>query len=171
MGHDSCDDRRGSPRIHRAQQYGRTLMKTRISQRCVQHSPNGWRMHRSALKVDPETCVEVVGGEDCGEGECRWNSTQGRDSSEVRRSENRRGWVSTRYSGRSDSVLSSQDGKHVSRSEVTPAMDVWPWLVGRAGWLCERYHVKANKKTAFEDCFGKPCQGEVMKFADGSTVP
>ena len=45
-------------------------------------------------------------------------------------------------------------------------MDVWPWLVRHAGWLLERYHVKANKKTAFEDRFGKPCQGEVMKFAE-----
>ena len=45
-------------------------------------------------------------------------------------------------------------------------MDVWPWLVRHAGWLLEKYHVKANKKTAFEDCFGQPPQGEVMKFAE-----
>ena len=30
------------------------------------------------------------------------------------------------------------------------------------------YHVKGNKKTAFEDCFGKPYQGEVMKFAEAA---
>ena len=24
--------------------------------------------------------------------------------------------------------------------EVTPAMDVWPWLVRHARWLLERYH-------------------------------
>ena len=47
-------------------------------------------------------------------------------------------------------------------------MDVWPWLVRHAGWLLERYHVKANKKTALEDCFGKPYQGEVMKFAEAA---
>ena len=52
--------------------------------------------------------------------------------------------------------------------EATPAMDVWPWMVRHAGWLLERYHVKANKKTAFEDCFGKPYQGEVMKFAEAA---
>ena len=40
--------------------------------------------------------------------------------------------------------------------QVTPAMDVWPWLVRHAGWLLERYHVKGNKKTACEDCCGKP---------------
>ena len=28
--------------------------------------------------------------------------------------------------------------------------------------------MKANKKTAFEDCFGKPYQGEVMKFAEAA---
>ena len=52
--------------------------------------------------------------------------------------------------------------------EVTPAIDVWPWMVRHAGWLLERYHVKGKKKTAFEDCFGKPYQGEVMKFAEAA---
>ena len=32
----------------------------------------------------------------------------------------------------------------------------------------DRYHVKGNKKTAFEDCFGKPYQGEVMKFEEAA---
>ena len=49
--------------------------------------------------------------------------------------------------------------------EVTPAMDVWPWLTRHAGWLLD---VKANTKTAFENCFGKPYQGEVMKFAEAA---
>ena len=53
--------------------------------------------------------------------------------------------------------------------EATPtAMDEWPWLVRHAGWLLERYDVKANKKTASEDCFGKPYQGEVMKFVEAA---
>ena len=52
--------------------------------------------------------------------------------------------------------------------EVTPATDVWPWLVRHAGWLLDRYHVKGNQKTAFEDCFGKPYQGEVMKFEEAA---
>ena len=52
--------------------------------------------------------------------------------------------------------------------EVTTAMNVWPWLVRHAGWLLERYHVQGNKKTAFEDCFGKPYQGEEMKFAEAA---
>ena len=50
--------------------------------------------------------------------------------------------------------------------EVTPAMDIWPWLARHAGRLFEGYHVK-GKKTAFEDCFGKPYQGDVMKFPFG----
>ena len=49
-------------------------------------------------------------------------------------------------------------------------MDVWPWLVRHAGWLLERFHVKGNKKTAFEDCFGKPYQGEVKKFAKAAAI-
>ena len=52
--------------------------------------------------------------------------------------------------------------------EVTLSMDVWPWLVRHAGWLLERYHVNGNKKTAFEDCSGKPYQGEVMKSAEAA---
>ena len=52
--------------------------------------------------------------------------------------------------------------------EVTPARDVWPWLVRHAGWLLWRYHVNGNKKKAFEDCFGKPYQGEVMNFAEAA---
>ena len=52
--------------------------------------------------------------------------------------------------------------------KVTPAMDVGPWLVRHAGWLLVRYHVKSNKKTAFEDCFGTPYQGELMKFAEAA---
>ena len=52
--------------------------------------------------------------------------------------------------------------------EVTPTVDVWPWLMRDAGWLLEMSHVKGNKKTAFEDCFGKPYQGEVMKFAEAA---
>ena len=43
-------------------------------------------------------------------------------------------------------------------SAVTPAMDTWPWLVR---------HVKGNK-TALEDCFGKPCPGEAMAFAEAA---
>ena len=51
---------------------------------------------------------------------------------------------------------------------VTPAMDIWPWLVRNAGWFLERYHVKGNKKTASEDCFGTPYQGEILKFAEAA---
>ena len=32
----------------------------------------------------------------------------------------------------------------------------------------ERYHVKGNKKTLFEDCFGKPYQRELIKFAEAA---
>ena len=52
--------------------------------------------------------------------------------------------------------------------EVTPPMDVWPWLVRHAGWLLERYNVKVNKKAAFENCFGKPYKDEVMEFAEAA---
>ena len=55
--------------------------------------------------------------------------------------------------------------------EVTPVLDVWQWLVRHAGWLLERYHVKCNKKTAFEECCGKSYQGEENQVRGGSSVP
>ena len=67
--------------------------------------------------------------------------------------------TSTRSSGRTNQVLATRT-RNTSLEEVTPAMDIWPWLVRHAGWLLERYHVKGNKKTPFEDCFGKPYQSE-----------
>ena len=51
--------------------------------------------------------------------------------------------------------------------EVTPAMDVWPWLVGDAGWLLDRFHVKGKKERS-KTVLGKPNQGEVMKFAEAA---
>ena len=54
--------------------------------------------------------------------------------------------------------------------EVTPDLDVWQWLVRHPGWLLERYHVKCNKKTAFEECCGKSYQGEENQVRGGSSV-
>ena len=33
---------------------------------------------------------------------------------------------------------------------------VWPWMVRHAAWLLERYQMRANGRTSFEDCFGLP---------------
>ena len=89
-------------------------------------------------------------------------------ASKVHQPEHWRSWASTmvQWKVRFDACVSSWK-THLS-VEMTPAMDVWAWLVRHAGWLLERYHVKANKKTVFEDCFGKPYQGEVMKFAEAA---
>ena len=42
------------------------------------------------------------------------------------------------------------------------------WLVRHAGSLLDRYHVRGNKETAFEDRFGKPYQVEVTTFAEAA---
>ena len=41
---------------------------------------------------------------------------------------------------------------------------------GETRWMVTRKvpRERANKKAAFEDCFGKPYQGEVMKFAEAA---
>eukprot|EP00959_Pyramimonas_sp_CCMP1952_P309229 6471553-Pyramimonas_sp.AAC.1 len=52
--------------------------------------------------------------------------------------------------------------------QIDPSMDIWPWIVRRAGWVLERYHVKANHRTAYEDSYGKAYQGEVLKFGEAA---
>ena len=50
--------------------------------------------------------------------------------------------------------------------KVDPDWPIWPWLVRHAGWLLERFHVRANNRTAFEDCFDVKYKGEVLKFGE-----
>eukprot|EP00972_Heterocapsa_arctica_P025962 3821855-Heterocapsa_arctica.AAC.1 len=33
-------------------------------------------------------------------------------------------------------------------------MTIWPWLVRHAAWLIERFRVRSNKRTAYEDNYG-----------------
>eukprot|EP00959_Pyramimonas_sp_CCMP1952_P301812 6315014-Pyramimonas_sp.AAC.1 len=53
-------------------------------------------------------------------------------------------------------------------TKIDPSMDIWPWMARHAGWILERYHAKANHRTAYEDCFGKAYQGEVLKFGEAA---
>ena len=53
--------------------------------------------------------------------------------------------------------------------EVTPAVDVWAWLVRHAGWLLERYHhVEGTRRQHSKIVSGKRYQEEVMKFAEAA---
>ena len=38
--------------------------------------------------------------------------------------------------------------------KVDPSMTIWPWLVRHANWLIERFLVRANGATSYEDCYG-----------------
>eukprot|EP00959_Pyramimonas_sp_CCMP1952_P063094 1318730-Pyramimonas_sp.AAC.1 len=49
---------------------------------------------------------------------------------------------------------------------TNPPMDVWPWMVMRAGWVIERYVMRANQRAAFEGSFGKKCQCEALKSGE-----
>ena len=38
--------------------------------------------------------------------------------------------------------------------QISPAMNVWPWLIRHSAWSRARFGVKANLRTAYEDAFG-----------------
>ena len=37
--------------------------------------------------------------------------------------------------------------------QIGPDDDIWPWLVRHSGWCIERFHVRGNGTTSFEDWF------------------
>ena len=42
------------------------------------------------------------------------------------------------------------------------SMAVWPWLVRHSAWLVERYQMRANGRTSYQDCFS----GIVLRFGE-----
>ena len=50
--------------------------------------------------------------------------------------------------------------------EVNPTMSIWPWMVRHASWTRSRFGIKANRRTAFEDCFGHPYTGQIVPFGE-----
>ena len=40
------------------------------------------------------------------------------------------------------------------KSHLLTSMTVWPWLVRHSVWLVERYQMRANGRTSYQDCFG-----------------
>ena len=50
--------------------------------------------------------------------------------------------------------------------DVNPTMNIWPWMVRHASWTRSRFGIKANRKTAFEDCFGHAYTGQIVPFGE-----
>ena len=51
--------------------------------------------------------------------------------------------------------------------ELHPDMTIWPWLVRHAALFIERFHVRSNKSTAYEDNHGGlQYRGELMPFGE-----
>ena len=50
--------------------------------------------------------------------------------------------------------------------KVDPSMTIWPWLVRHAAWLIERFLVRANGATSYEDCYGVSYRGTLIKFGE-----
>eukprot|EP00435_Cladocopium_sp_Y103_P016734 s3384_g4.t1 len=49
---------------------------------------------------------------------------------------------------------------------VTPAMNLWPWMIRHAAWVRGRFGIKANMRTAFEDAFGNQYTGQILPFGE-----
>ena len=49
---------------------------------------------------------------------------------------------------------------------IHPGHTIWPWMVRHAAWTRNRYGVKANKRTAFEDAFGHTYSSPLVPFGE-----
>ena len=52
------------------------------------------------------------------------------------------------------------------KSHLLTSMAVWPWLVRHSAWLVERYQMRANGRTSYQDCFGTIYTGIVLRFGE-----
>ena len=50
--------------------------------------------------------------------------------------------------------------------KVTEDSLVFPWMVRHAGWLCTRYGIKHDGRTAYERLRGRTYKGEVVEFGE-----
>ena len=49
---------------------------------------------------------------------------------------------------------------------LSSTMTIWPWLIRHAAWSHNRYHVKINHRTPYEELFQCRYQHEVVPFAE-----
>ena len=49
---------------------------------------------------------------------------------------------------------------------LSSTMTIWPWLIRHAAWSHNRYHVKINYRTPYEELFQCRYQHEVVPFAE-----
>ena len=50
--------------------------------------------------------------------------------------------------------------------DVTPAVNIWPWMVRHAAWTRSRFAIKANMKTAHEDAYGFSYTTPIVPFGE-----
>ena len=152
MGHNPCDGRRGSPE---------SVVRSNLSAMCAAFAKR-MAYAKAVLKVDPEPSLQLLADKIAVRASA--DGIQLKVQTAPRFSSQSIGAV-----GRAQDAVEGQirclrlDLETRLSMEVTPAMDVRPWLVRHAGWLLDKSH-----ETSFEDCIGKPYQGEVMKFAEAA---
>ena len=49
---------------------------------------------------------------------------------------------------------------------LSPIRPAWPWLIRHAVWLLDRFALKGNSHTCYEDAFGTVYKGVVLKFLE-----
>ena len=52
------------------------------------------------------------------------------------------------------------------KSHLLTSMAVWPWLERHSAWLVERYQMRANGRTSYQDCFGTVYTGIMLRFGE-----
>ena len=52
------------------------------------------------------------------------------------------------------------------KSHLLTSMAVCPWLVRHSAWLVERYQMRANGRTSYQDFFGTIYTGIVLRFGE-----
>ena len=58
------------------------------------------------------------------------------------------------------------DVKRAYGIKIEPTWIILTWLVPYAAWLIERFKVRANRRTSYEDSFGIRYKGELMPFGE-----
>ena len=52
------------------------------------------------------------------------------------------------------------------RQHLVMSMALWLWLARHSAWLVERFQMRPNGRTAFEDCYGTRYSGIVLRFGE-----
>ena len=65
-----------------------------------------------------------------------------------------------------DFLTMRSDLENKIQQKITPAMNIWPWMIRHAAWVRGRFGIKANMRTAYEDAYGSQYTGQILPFGE-----